>query len=106
MAHPLYPSLIPRYIDESWFSSDQPVDEVAKLNELEANHEVWIQEAHYRSVGVHTQHIQDVLDEDANEEDEEEMNEEEDEDEDAEVEEAEDNDDDFINESPIQLQSL
>lgn len=96
MGHPLYPSLIPRYIDESWFSSDQPVDEVAKLNELEANHEVWIQEAHYRSVGVHTQHIQEVVDEDVNEEDEEDdINEDEDDEDDNEDIEGDEIEEDF-----------
>lgn len=108
MAHPLYPSLIPRYIDESWFSSDQPVDEVAKLNELEANHEVWAQEAHYRTVGVHAQHIQESTEEDGNEEDDEDdINDEDDDDDDAEDDmEADglDDEDDFNQASPTSQQ--
>lgn len=80
MASPLYPSLIPRYVDESWFASDQPVDEAAKLNELEANHEVWIRESQYRNVDVHTPHIEAIEHEDDDEEEEEEeMNEDDDE---------------------------
>jgi len=51
MANPFYPSLIPRYVDDSWFSSDQPVDEAARLNELEA-HEVWVPDTPYRNVEV------------------------------------------------------
>lgn len=81
MANPLYPSLIPRYVDESWFASDQPVDEAAKLNELEANHEVWIREAQYRNVDVHTHHVEPLEGDEANEPDEEdEINEDDDED--------------------------
>lgn len=64
----MYPSLIPRYVDESWFVSDQPVDEAAKLNELEANHEVWIREAQYRNVDVHTPHV-DPIDDEGNDDD-------------------------------------
>ena len=78
MTNPMYPSLIPRYVDESWFASDQPVDEAAKLNELEANHEVWIREAQYRNADVPTPHM-DTADEDGDVDgDEDEINEDED----------------------------
>lgn len=101
MTSPLYPSLIPRYVDESWFSSDQPVDEAAKLNELEANHEVWIREAPYRNVDVHTQHLNEPMDDDGNEdEDEDEMNEDDEEDEDD-IEDGDDIEEEFVtNDSP------
>lgn len=96
----MYPSLIPRYVDESWFASDQPVDEAAKLNELEANNEVWIREAQYRNVEVHTPHV-DTLEDDANDDDEEDEINEDDEDEDEDLEEGEDIDEEFRhNESP------
>lgn len=63
MANPYYPSLIPRYVDESWFASDQLVDEAAKLTELQANHDIWIQSEQYRNVDhVHTPHIEPIED--------------------------------------------
>lgn len=98
MASPLYPSLIPRYVDESWFASDQPVDEAAKLNELEANHEVWFRESQYRNVDVHTAHIEPIEHE---EDDEEEMNEDDEVDDDEDVEEGEELEEEYMNnESP------
>lgn len=100
MANPLYPSLIPRYVDESWFASDQPVDEAAKLNELEANHEVWIRESHYRNVDVHTPHIEAIDDDGNDDEDEDEMNEDDEED-DEDIDDGDDIEEDFIaNDSP------
>ena len=99
MANPLYPSLIPRYVDESWFACDQPIDEAAKLNELEANHEVWIRESQYRNVDVHTPHIEPIDDDGHDDEDEEEMNEDED-DEEEDIEEADEIEDEFPNDSP------
>lgn len=95
MASPLYPSLIPRYVDESWFASDQPVDEAAKLNELEQNHEVWIREAQYRNVDVHPPHIEAIGGDD-DDDDEDEMNEDDEED-DEDMEEGEDIEEDYIN---------
>lgn len=103
MAFPLYPSLIPRYVDESWFASDQPVDEAAKLNELEANHEVWIREAQYRNVDVQTPRV-DPMDDDANEEDDEEEMNEDDEEDDEDMEEGEDIEEELNhNDSPQQI---
>lgn len=99
MANPLYPSLIPRYVDESWFASDQPVDEAAKLNELEANHEVWIRESQYRNVDVHTPHIEPIDDDGNDEEEEDEVNEDDEED-DEDMEEGEDMEEEFANDSP------
>lgn len=83
MTSPLYPSLIPRYVDENWFISDQPVDEAAKLNELEANHEVMMREPLYRNYDV--QDLQEPTEDEGNEdedEDEDEINEGDEEDED------------------------
>lgn len=37
--NPVFPSLMPRYVDENWFRGDKQVDECAKLAELEANME-------------------------------------------------------------------
>lgn len=97
MANPLYPSLIPRYVDDSWFISDQPVDETAKLNELEANHEVWIRESQYRNVDVHTPHVDGPIEDDVNDdEDEDELNED-DEDDDEDMEEGDDIEEEFMN---------
>lgn len=94
MAYPVYPSLIPRYVDESWFSSDQPIDEAAKLNELEAN-QVWI-----RNVDVHTPHIETIDDDGNDDEDEDEMNEDDEED-DEDMEDGDDIEEEYIaNESP------
>lgn len=93
MASPLYPSLIPRYVDESWFVSDQPVDEAAKLNELEANHEVWVREAHYRNVDIHN-HL--PIEDDGIEDDDDEAINEDDEEDDDDIEEADDVDDEYM----------
>lgn len=102
MANPFYPSLIPRYVDESWFASDPPVDEAAKLNELEANHEVWIRESQYRNVEVPVT-IEPIDDDGNDEEEEDEMNED-DEEEDEDLEEGEDIDEEFIpNDSPTHI---
>lgn len=95
MAGPLYPSLIPRYVDESWFASDQPVDDAAKLNEIEAKNEVWIREAQYRNVDVHTPHIEPIDDDGNDDEDEDEMNEDDEED-DEDLEEGDDIEEEFI----------
>lgn len=85
-------------MDESWFASDQPVDEAAKLNELEANHEVWITQ--YRNVDVHTPHIEPIDDDANDDEDEDEMNEDDEEDDDD-MEEGDEIEEEFINnESP------
>lgn len=100
MTNPMYPSLIPRYVDDSWFASDQPIDEAAKLNELEANQEVWIREAQFRSVDVHPPHIEPIDDDGNVDEDDDEMNEDDDDD-DEDLEEGDDIEDDFVpNESP------
>lgn len=97
MTSPLYPSLIPRYVDESWFASDQPVDEAAKLNELEANHEVWIREAQYRNVDVHTPHGNvETVDEEANDDEEEDEMNEDDEDDEDDMEEGEDIEEEYM----------
>lgn len=102
MSFPLYPSLIPRYVDENWFASDQPVDEAAILNELEANHEVWIREAQYRNVDVHTPHIEPIDDDANDDEDEDEINDDDEEDDD-EMEEGDDIEDEFVNHDSPQL---
>ena len=99
MANPLYPSLIPRYVDESWFASDQPVDEAAKLTELEA-HEMWIPDAQYRNVDAqsHSHQQLDAIDVD-DDEDEDEVNEDEvnedDQEDDEDIDDGEDADDDY-----------
>lgn len=96
---PLYPTLIPRYIDESWFVSDQPVDEAARLNELEANENIWSREAQYRNVDVHAPHVEPVDDDANDDEDDEEMNDDEEEEDD--MEEGEDMEEEFMaNDSP------
>lgn len=102
MAGPLYPSLIPRYVDESWFSSDEPIDEAARLSELEANHDNQIRDTHYRSVDIGAPHIEPI-DEDGNDEedDEAEMNEDIEEDDDDLEDDGEMEDDFIANDSPL-----
>uniref|UniRef100_A0A6G1S6F1 Anaphase-promoting complex subunit 15 n=1 Tax=Aceria tosichella TaxID=561515 RepID=A0A6G1S6F1_9ACAR len=96
MTNPMYPSLIPRYVDESWFASDQPVDEAAKLNELEANHEIWIRDAQYRSVDVHTPQIVGTVDDDGDDDEDGHEVDEDDEEEDDDMEDNEEIEEDFI----------
>lgn len=100
MTNPMYPSLIPRYVDENWFASDQPVDETAKLNELEANHEIWIRDAQYRQVDVHAPHI-DPVDEDGDDDEDGHELDEDDEEEEDDMEDNEEIEEDFMtNDSP------
>lgn len=95
---PLFPSLIPKYVDESWFVSDQPVDEAARLNELEANENIWSREE-YRNVNQHTAHVEPVDDDANDDEDDEEINDDEEEEDD--MEEGDDIEEEFMaNDSP------
>lgn len=103
MTNPMYPSLIPRYVDESWFASDQPVDEAAKLNELEANHEIWIRDSQYRNVDVHTPHIVETVDDDGEDDEDGHEMDEDDEDEDDDIDNEEIEDDFATNDSPSGL---
>lgn len=100
MANPLYPSLIPRYVDESWFSSDQPVDEVQKITELELD-AVMAPDTSYRNIEVQS-HQQISTIEGVEDDDDGEMND----DDEAEVVEDDDeiDDTDYVpNDSPSNL---
>lgn len=94
MTAPLYPSLIPRYVDESWFAGDQPVNQAAMLDKLEQGEATGLQR-----LGA-TPRPPENEDDASEEEDDDEMNEDDEED-DEDIDEGDDNEEDFIpNDSP------
>lgn len=93
----MFPSLIPRYVDENWYNGDEPVDEVAELLKLEANHEAEIRGAQSNNIEVHTPHIEPLDDEDGNDDDDDDELNEDDEEDDDDMDDGDDLADDFIN---------
>lgn len=39
---PAFPSLVPRVIDQQWFSVDKPCDDETELTQLEKEHQTWL----------------------------------------------------------------
>ncbi|XP_041359116.1 anaphase-promoting complex subunit 15B-like [Gigantopelta aegis] len=41
MSAPLFPSLVPREIDQLWFTVDRPIDDENELSKLEEEYQTW-----------------------------------------------------------------
>lgn len=92
MAGPLYPSLIPRYVDECWLSNSPPAEE------LDAQE--WLPDTPYQNVEVTAHQPIDI--DDNEDDDDDEMNE--DDEEDGEDIDDDELDDDYLNNSPTNMQ--
>lgn len=71
------------------------------MNEMEANHEVWMRGGDinvHRNIDVHTPHIEPIDDDDGNEEEDEDELNEDDEEEDEDMDDGDDIEDEFNNE--------
>ena len=42
MSVPLFPSLVPREIDQLWFTVDRPIDDENELSKLEEEYQTWV----------------------------------------------------------------
>ena len=88
MVTPMFPSLMPKFVDSNWFSIDRPIDEDLLLTQMEKEHQQAINEIVQRdSDFIAPGHIEQYV------EDEEEEDDDNNDDEDSVVDDEDDDDD-------------